>query len=219
MDADKRGVRQRQKTVFTTETQRAHRGGKHKEAHHSKELACLGFWFASVSSVSLWLINLLSLSDLRSSAFVCGHFFFLCKRRGVFRFAAALGVVCWFHPHRSFSPTPIAKGQSHVGARKPLPPRVHDRGRSPALTAAGLPAWYAERLFGAAARAAEDDKPTGANDKLNVGVIGVGPRPRRSNALYGEPSSSSTSTSPPSATWTAGTSITPSSSTRRTGTR
>ena len=55
-----------------------------------------------------------------------------------------------------------------------------------ALAAAGLPAWYAEQHFGAVARAAQDNKPTGANEKLNVGVIGVGPNPRRSNALYGE---------------------------------
>jgi len=53
-----------------------------------------------------------------------------------------------------------------------------------ALTAAGLPAWYAEELFGSAARAAQDNKKTDANDKLNVGVVGVGPRPRRSNDLY-----------------------------------
>lgn len=53
------------------------------------------------------------------------------------------------------------------------------------LTAAGLPAWYAEEWFGSAARAAQDNKPTGANNKLNIGVIGVGPNPRRSNALYG----------------------------------
>lgn len=55
-----------------------------------------------------------------------------------------------------------------------------------ALTLAGLPAWHARDWFGAAARAAEDVKPTGANGKLNIGVIGVGPNPRRSNALYGE---------------------------------
>jgi predicted dehydrogenase len=54
-----------------------------------------------------------------------------------------------------------------------------------ALTAAGLPAWYAETVFGAAARTAADNKAVGANGKLNVGVIGVGPSPRRSNALYG----------------------------------
>jgi predicted dehydrogenase len=53
-----------------------------------------------------------------------------------------------------------------------------------ALTAAGLPAWYAHEYFGAAARA-QDPKP-GANGKLNIGVIGVGPNPRRSNALYAE---------------------------------
>lgn len=56
-----------------------------------------------------------------------------------------------------------------------------------ALTAAGLPAWHAERVFGASARAAEDaKKPGSANGKLNIGVIGVGPNPRRSNALYAE---------------------------------
>ncbi|MBY0459647.1 MAG: gfo/Idh/MocA family oxidoreductase, partial [Gemmataceae bacterium] len=52
------------------------------------------------------------------------------------------------------------------------------------LTAAGLPAWYAKDHFGAVARA-QDAKP-GANGKINIGVIGVGPNPRRSNALYGE---------------------------------
>src|SRR5262249_8591277 len=53
-----------------------------------------------------------------------------------------------------------------------------------ALTAAGLPAWYAKEQFGVMAQA--EDKPAGANGKLNIGVIGVGPNPRRSNALYGE---------------------------------
>ncbi len=53
-----------------------------------------------------------------------------------------------------------------------------------ALTAAGLPAWYAREHFGAAAHAQE--AKTGANGKINIGVIGVGPRPRRSNDLYGE---------------------------------
>jgi predicted dehydrogenase len=55
-----------------------------------------------------------------------------------------------------------------------------------AMVGVGLPAWHAHNWFGAAARAAEDNKPTGANEKLNVGVIGVGPRPRRSNDLYNE---------------------------------
>lgn len=55
-----------------------------------------------------------------------------------------------------------------------------------ALTAAGLPGWFAAEQFGVYARAAEDKKPVGANGKLNIGVIGVGPGPRRSNALYGE---------------------------------
>ena len=55
-----------------------------------------------------------------------------------------------------------------------------------ALTAAGLPSWFAAEQFGVYARAAEDKKPVGANGKLNIGVIGVGPRPRRSNDLYNE---------------------------------
>ncbi len=55
-----------------------------------------------------------------------------------------------------------------------------------AMAAAGLPAWYAKEYFGAAAAQAQDAaRPVQANDRLNVGVIGVGPNPRRSNALYG----------------------------------
>ncbi len=54
-----------------------------------------------------------------------------------------------------------------------------------AMTAAGLPAWYAERIFGSDARATAANAPVGANGKLQVGVIGVGPGDRRSNALYG----------------------------------
>jgi predicted dehydrogenase len=53
-----------------------------------------------------------------------------------------------------------------------------------ALTAAGLPFWYAREVFGA--DAAADNKQVDANGKLQVGVIGVGPRPRRSNDLYNE---------------------------------
>ncbi len=53
-----------------------------------------------------------------------------------------------------------------------------------ALTAAGLPAWHAKEYFGAAV-CAQDTKP-GANGKIHIGVIGVGPNPRRSNALYNE---------------------------------
>jgi predicted dehydrogenase len=54
-----------------------------------------------------------------------------------------------------------------------------------ALSAAGLPRWYAGRVFGAAEASADDNQAVGANDKLQMGVIGVGPNPRRSNALYG----------------------------------
>ncbi len=54
-----------------------------------------------------------------------------------------------------------------------------------ALGAAGLPGWYSGRVFGAFVAAAADDKAVGANERLQMGVIGVGPSPRRSNALYG----------------------------------
>jgi predicted homoserine dehydrogenase-like protein len=55
-----------------------------------------------------------------------------------------------------------------------------------AMAAAGLPLWYAKDLFGADAANAATNKATAANSKLQVGVVGVGPSPRRSNALYGE---------------------------------
>ncbi len=55
-----------------------------------------------------------------------------------------------------------------------------------AMVAGGLPAWHAHDRFVSAAQAAEASKRTAANDKLNFGVIGVGPRPRRSNDLYNE---------------------------------
>jgi len=53
------------------------------------------------------------------------------------------------------------------------------------LTAAGLPLWYAKEVHAAqeAARRAAAKAP-GANDKLQVGVIGAGPPPRRSGDLY-----------------------------------
>jgi predicted dehydrogenase len=53
-----------------------------------------------------------------------------------------------------------------------------------ALTAAGLPAWWANEMFGSAAHAAQQNKPADKNGKLNMATIGVGPRPRRSNDLY-----------------------------------
>ena len=43
-----------------------------------------------------------------------------------------------------------------------------------AMVASGLPAWHARDWFGAAAQAEEANKLNSANDKLNVGVIGVG---------------------------------------------
>ena len=54
-----------------------------------------------------------------------------------------------------------------------------------ALTAAGLPLWYAQQVHGAQDAAKAANKAVAANDKLQFGVIGVGPSPRRSNALYG----------------------------------
>ncbi len=53
------------------------------------------------------------------------------------------------------------------------------------LAAAGLPSWYAGRMLSAAEAEAAANKAVGANGKLQMGVIGVGPNPRRSNALYG----------------------------------
>jgi len=54
------------------------------------------------------------------------------------------------------------------------------------LTAAGLPLWYAQQVHGAQDAVRKDAaKAGGANEKLQVGVVGVGPNPRRSNALYG----------------------------------
>jgi predicted dehydrogenase len=54
------------------------------------------------------------------------------------------------------------------------------------LAMAGLPAWHAERVFAAGEEAAAGNKAVEAVGKLQVGVIGVGPDPRRSNALYNE---------------------------------
>lgn len=53
------------------------------------------------------------------------------------------------------------------------------------LAAAGLPGWYADRILGASEAAAAAERAVGSNGKLQMGVIGVGPGPRRSNALYG----------------------------------
>jgi predicted dehydrogenase len=53
-----------------------------------------------------------------------------------------------------------------------------------ALVAAGLPAWHAREWFGSAAHAAEANVNVGANERLNMATIGVGPSPRRSNDLY-----------------------------------
>ena len=55
-----------------------------------------------------------------------------------------------------------------------------------ALTAAGLPAWHAREYFADQARAAQQPPSVSPNQTVNIGVIGVGPNPRRSNALYAE---------------------------------
>jgi predicted dehydrogenase len=53
------------------------------------------------------------------------------------------------------------------------------------LSAVGLPAWYADQLFAAQEKTAAGAlQQPGANGRLNIGVIGVGPGDRRSNGLY-----------------------------------
>ncbi|HEY1859982.1 MAG TPA: Gfo/Idh/MocA family oxidoreductase, partial [Gemmataceae bacterium] len=50
---------------------------------------------------------------------------------------------------------------------------------------AGLPAWYARELLASdQEKAAGEKKAIGANDKINMGVIGLGPPPRRALDLY-----------------------------------
>jgi predicted dehydrogenase len=50
---------------------------------------------------------------------------------------------------------------------------------------AGLPAWYARELLASdQQKAAEEKKAIGANDRINIGVIGLGPPPRRALDLY-----------------------------------
>ncbi|SRR5579884_2683971 len=51
-----------------------------------------------------------------------------------------------------------------------------------ALAAAGLPAWYAKEVFGL--QAAQAAKQTSQGDRLLMGAIGIGPRPRRCLDLY-----------------------------------
>jgi predicted dehydrogenase len=55
-----------------------------------------------------------------------------------------------------------------------------------ALTAAGLPLWYAQEVFASDEKTAADAaKKVGANSKLNVGFIGIGSPASRARALYG----------------------------------
>ena len=54
------------------------------------------------------------------------------------------------------------------------------------LTAAGLPAWYANELLIAAEEKSAAKKPRAANDRLNVGIVGIDNKTRRSVALYHE---------------------------------
>src|SRR6266700_6682336 len=58
-----------------------------------------------------------------------------------------------------------------------------------ALTAAGLPLWYAQENIALAQQAASGARPVGANDRLHMGAIGTGTnRTRRTGnaALHGE---------------------------------
>jgi predicted dehydrogenase len=54
------------------------------------------------------------------------------------------------------------------------------------LTAAGLPLWYANELIVAAEEKAAEKKPRAANGRINVGIIGIDNKTRRSVALYQE---------------------------------
>ena len=54
------------------------------------------------------------------------------------------------------------------------------------LTASGLPLWHANELIAAVEAKAAEKKPTDANSRLNVGVIGIDNKTRRNVALYGE---------------------------------
>jgi hypothetical protein len=51
-----------------------------------------------------------------------------------------------------------------------------------ALAAAGLPTWYAKEVFGI--QAAQEAKQAAQGDRLLMGAIGLGPRPRRCLDLY-----------------------------------
>src|SRR6267142_2715841 len=53
-----------------------------------------------------------------------------------------------------------------------------------ALTAAGLPTWYATEVFAAQEKAGAANKQPGANGKLNMGFIGIGSPQSRNRALY-----------------------------------
>jgi predicted dehydrogenase len=51
---------------------------------------------------------------------------------------------------------------------------------------AGLPAWYAQEILAAQQEKAAEKKVVAANDRINMGVIGMGPPPRRARDLYSE---------------------------------
>src|SRR5262245_30581430 len=51
-----------------------------------------------------------------------------------------------------------------------------------ALAAAGLPAWYAKEVFGT--QAAQEANKAAQSDRIIMGAIGIGPRPRRCLDLY-----------------------------------
>jgi predicted dehydrogenase len=55
-----------------------------------------------------------------------------------------------------------------------------------ALTAAGLPLWYAKEIHAADEKAKDDNKSGGANGKLNFGWVGIGSPQSRAFQVYGE---------------------------------
>src|SRR5262249_3815888 len=79
-----------------------------------------------------------------------------------------------FLPHRS---DPMQRGN--------FSRRGFIRASLTALGAAGLPTWYAREVI-AAAEDAAGKKAAGANDKITMGIIGVGSPQSRSMGVYSE---------------------------------
>ena len=58
-------------------------------------------------------------------------------------------------------------------------------GAAASLAATGVPTWYAHELLAAYEEKTAEKKPTGANERLNLGIIGIDNKVRRNVALYG----------------------------------